>query len=75
MLYICVKFKNMVEFSLNSISDHKTISVNKIAYGDAIREIIEVLSQFVSYIKKENPSLLKSKRLKNIQNAFIELKQ
>ena len=75
MLNICVKCKNMVEFSLNSISDHKTISVNKIAYGDAIREIIEVLSQFVSYIKKENPSLLKSKRLKNIQNALIELKQ
>ena len=75
MLNICVKCKNMVEFSLNSISDHKTISVNKIAYGDAIREIIEVISQFVSYIKKENPSLLKSKRLKNIQNALIELKQ
>ncbi len=75
MLNICVKCKNMVEFSLNNISNHKTISFNKIAYGDAIQEIIEVISQFLNYIKKENPSLLKSNRLKNIQNVLIELKQ
>ena len=75
MLNICVKCRNMVELSLNSISDHKTISFNKIAYSDAIQEIIEAISQFVNYIKKENPSLLKSNRLKNIQNVLIELKQ
>ena len=75
LLNICVKCKNMVEFSLNNISNHKTISFNKIAYGDAIQEIIEVISQFLNYIKKENPSLLKSNRLKNIQNVLIELKQ
>lgn len=75
MLNICVKCKNMVKFSLNSISDHKTISFNKMAYGDAIQEIIEVISQFLNYIKKENSSLLKSNRLKNIQNSLIELKK
>lgn len=75
MLNICVKCKNMVKFSLNSISDHKTISFNKMAYGDAIQEIIEVISQFLNYIKKENPSLLKSNRLKNIQSSLIELKK
>lgn len=75
MLNICVKCRNMVGLSLNSISNHKTISFNKIAYSDAIQEIIEAISQFVNYIKKENPSLLKSNRLKNIQNVLIELKQ
>lgn len=75
MINICVKCRNMVELSLNSISDHKTISFNKIAYSDAIQEIIEAISQFVNYIKKESPSLLKSNRLKNIQNVLIELKQ
>lgn len=75
MLNICVKCTNMVEFSLNSISDHKTISVNKIAYGEVIQDIVKTVSKFISYIKKENPSLLKSNRLKNIQNVLIELKQ
>lgn len=75
MLNICVKCTNMVEFLLNSISDHKTISVNKIAYGEVIQDIVKTVSKFISYIKKENPSLLKSTRLKNIQNVLIELKQ
>lgn len=75
MFNIYIKCKNMIEFSLNSISDCKTISFNKMTYSDTLKEIIKMISQFIDYIKKENSNLLKSNRLKNIQNSLIELKK
>lgn len=73
MLEVSVACRELVEISLNSVSEHKLISYAQTTYNNALKEIVETVSVFIAYIDKINPSLLKSKKLNSIIKKLEEL--